>query len=375
LRQWRRTASTLFGIVAGIALIMTGRGLFDSMALVMDTLMSSMFVDDLRVEFAQYEDPRVISTVRSWEGVVWAEGSLDIPVEFAHDGLTYSAGVAGVDPESRQRTVLDKEGRAIDLRQDGVVIGTTVEKRLGVRAGDLVQVSLPAFMRSGDTSRSVEVEVIAICDEPIGTVAYMNRNYLWRVFKEELDMPTGAVSGLRLQVNGERTEEVRRRLEALPEVGAVVSITEVRKMLDEIMARFRQYVDYMSIFGAALAFSIVFSTVTINVLERANEVATMRTLGVSRVEVGLMVTVENLALAVIGTVVGLPVGGWFVRQFVIAAQTEEQMELFSMKPALATGTYMLAATLILLVVLVSQWPALRMLNRLDLAKATKERST
>jgi hypothetical protein len=38
-------------------------------------------------------------------------------------------------------------------------------------------------------------------------------------------------------------------------------------------------------------------------------------------------------------------------------------------------TYVMAGVLILVVVLLSQVPALRMLSRLDLAKATKERAT
>ncbi len=374
-RQWRRTLSTLFGIVAGIALIMTGRGLLDTMTVLMETLTATMFGDDLRVELIQYEDPRIVDTLRRWEGVVSVEGTLDVPAEFSRNGLAYSAAISGIEPAGSQRVIVDRSGAPIDLTRNGVVLGTTVQKRLQARVGDKVRVALPAFMRTEKATRTLEVEVIAICDEPIGTVAYMNRDYLWSVFKEEIDMPTGAVSSVRLLVNDEHSEVVRRRLEQLPEVAAVSSIADVRKMVNEIMARFRQYVNYMSVFGAALAFSIVFSTVTINVLERTNEVATMRTLGVSRREVGTMVTTENLLLALFGTAIGLPVGGWFVKQFILAAQTEEQMDLFSMKPALTGETYALAAALIFVVVLVSQWPALRMLNRLDLAKSTKERAT
>jgi putative ABC transport system permease protein len=342
---------------------------------VMDTLTSSMFGDDLRVEFVAFADPDVIDTVRRWDGVVWAEGALDLPAEFSLNGATYSAAIAGVDTASRHRTIHDRQGSAIVIPAEGVVIGTTIEKRLGARVGDTVMVSLPAFMRTGESARSVFVKVVAICDEPIGTVAYMDRAYLWRVFKGQLEMPPGGISSLRLLVSDSRSEEVRRRLERMPEVGAVSSISDIRKMVDEVMSRFRQYVDYMSLFGAALAFSIVFSTVTINVLERTSEVATMRTLGVSRREVGLMLTIENLILALFGTAVGLPIGGWFVKQFVVAAQTEEQMELFSMKPALTVQTYVSAAVLVIIVVLVSQWPGLRMLGRLDLAKSTKERAT
>jgi putative ABC transport system permease protein len=375
LRQWRRTLSTLFGITAGIALVMTAQGLLDSMTVIIDDMTSSMFGDDLRVEFIQYQDPDIVDTVSRWDGVVWAEGTLDVPAEFVFRGRAYSAAVLGVDPGSQQRTIRDFGGSPIDLDQDGIAIGPTIQDRLGVKVGDTVQLRLPAAMRRDDVSRLESVQVVAVCDEPIGTVAYMDRARVWRLFKEQLDMPPDAVSSVRLQVQTGRGEELRRRLTDLPDAGAVTSIADVRKMVEQMMNTFRTFVNYMLVFGAALAFSIVFSTVTINVLERTSEVATMRTLGVTRREVALMVTLENLMLAVIGTAVGLPVGRWFVERFWFAAQTEEQMELFSMEVTVLPQTYVMAGVLILVVVLLSQVPALRMLSRLDLAKATKERAT
>ncbi|HXH62348.1 MAG TPA: ABC transporter permease, partial [Fimbriimonadaceae bacterium] len=109
--------------------------------------------------------------------------------------------------------------------------------------------------------------------------------------------------------------------------------------------------------------------------ERTNEVATMRTLGVGRMQVAAMITTENVLLALIGTIIGLPFGRWFFERFWAAAQTEEQMDLFSMQTHVFASTYVLAAVLIFIVVLLSQIPGLRMLGRLDLAKATKERAT
>jgi putative ABC transport system permease protein len=374
-RQWRRTLSTLFGTTAGIALIMTAQGLLDSMLVIMDRLTSSMFSDDLRLEFVQYQDPGVVDAISRWDGVVWAEGSLDVPAEFLFRENAYSAAIMGIDPGSQQRTVHDADGRPIDLSQEGIVIGPTIQDRLGAQVGDTIQVQLPAAMRREGVARTENVRVIAVCDEPIGTVAYMDRSLVWRHFKEQLDMPPNAVTSVRLQVHEDRIEELRRRLTGLPDAAGVTSVTDVRKMVDQMMNTFRTFVNYMLVFGAALAFSIVFSTVTINVLERTNEIATMRTLGVSWREVAGMVTLENLLLALAGTAIGLPVGRWFVEQFWFAAQTEEQMELFSMEVTVLPQSYFMAGALIIVVVLLSQVPALHMLSKLDLAKATKERAT
>jgi putative ABC transport system permease protein len=146
-------------------------------------------------------------------------------------------------------------------------------------------------------------------------------------------------------------------------------------MLDNLMALSHRFINMMFLFGTALAFSITFNMVTVNVLERTSEVATMRTLGVGRWRIFGMITVENLLTAAIGVVLGLPLGRLLVEAFFRAAQTEEQMELLSMRVVVAPGTYIMAAVAVILVVLVSQVPALSHVNRLDLARATKERVT
>ncbi len=87
-----------------------------------------------------------------------------------------------------------------------------------------------------------------------------------------------------------------------------------------------------------------------------------------------MIGVENLVVALIGIALGLPFGRFFVAQFWKAAQTPEQEELFSFNVVVLPVTYLVASAGILMVVLISQYPSLRLLARLDLAKATKERS-
>jgi ABC-type antimicrobial peptide transport system permease subunit len=56
------------------------------------------------------------------------------------------------------------------------------------------------------------------------------------------------------------------------------------------------------------------------------------------------------------------------------AQTSGEEELFTVTPYVAPDSILLAAGLIFTVVFVSQWPVLRQIARMDLAKAAKERA-
>jgi len=56
----------------------------------------------------------------------------------------------------------------------------------------------------------------------------------------------------------------------------------------------------MLLIDLTIALAIVFNTVTINVLERTRELATMRVLGMKTTTLGLFLTVENLTMSILG---------------------------------------------------------------------------
>jgi putative ABC transport system permease protein len=374
LRHPRRTASTLFGVAAAIALIMTAQGLLDSMEAALNMLLRDAFRDDIRVEFVGFQDRSVVNRVRSWPGVVWAEGAFQVPVEFRKGTRTYDALLVGLEPGTRLQRLQDEAGRPVSLSGQGILLGQTIRARLGVETGDAVTISLPR----GWTEREPQQQVVRVAGfvwEPIGTVAYLPADRARWLFRADLGLPAGAVTGVRVAADPQMLGEVRARLLDLPGAAAVQVLSDIRQMLDNLMALMRRYITIMLLFGMALAFSITFNTVTINVLERSNEVATMRTVGVGRWTIVGMITAENMLLALVGVILGLPLGRALVEGFFRAAQTEEQMELFSMRVVVSPQTYILAAALIVVVVLLSQIPAIAQVNRLNLARATKERVT
>lgn len=373
-RQPRRTLSTLFGIVAGIALMMTAKGILDSSEAAIESFVTGAYRYDLRLDFVRAQSGTVLGRVRAWPGVVRAEGVLEIPVEMRHGAWRYSGMVSGQSDAAGLHQMRDAQGRPVPIPRHGAVFGPTLRRRLDLERGDWVEWALPEFVVEGKP-RWRSVRVADFNDEAIGTVATLRRDALWGLFRSELGLPPDAVSGIVVRVDPVHARQVRARLLDLPEAGSVMSIPEIRALLDSMMATFRVFVGIMELFGVALALAMIFNMVSVNVLERAPEIATLRTIGVSRRQVALMVGAENLAVALIGVAIGLPFGHWFVGWFWLAAQSQEQQDLFTFTIAVRPETYVVSAAAIFAAVLVSQIPALRMLGRLDLAQATKERAT
>lgn len=373
-RQPRRTVSTLFGVAAAIAVMMVAQGLWDSTEAAMDQFIGGVIKDDVRVEFLGYQNRNLVNRVRSWPGVVWAEGTLEIPVEFAKGSRTYSALLVGLETGTRLQELETEDGRAVSLEHAGMLFGQTLKAKLGVETGDMVVLTLPRS-RTGERPVVKIARVAGFVWQPIGTIAYLPADRVRQLFREELALPPTAISGIRVKADLRYLGEIKTRLLDLPGAGAVQVLPDIRRMLDDLMALSHRFINIMFAFGTVLAFSITFNMVTVNVLERTSEVATMRTLGVSRWRIFGMITAENLLTAVVGVCLGLPLGRALVEGFFRAAQTEGQTELFSMKVVVAPGTYIMAAVAVVLVVLLSQLPALVHVNRLDLARATKERAT
>jgi len=127
----------------------------------------------------------------------------------------------------------------------------------------------------------------------------------------------------------------------------------------------------MLAFGATLALAIVFTTVTVNILERRREIATMRTLGEGKTRIAGMITVENLLLGLAGLIPGVLLGYGLALYFFRFMQTD----MFSFDLVILPTTYVLTTGVVILIMLISQIPGIRQVNRLNLAQMTKEQAT
>lgn len=373
-RQPRRTLSTIFGMIAGMALMITARGILDSMTSAIDSMISGSYRYDMRVDFIERQSESLLTRVRSWPGVARAEGTLEVPVEMKHGEFTYSSMVTGVNPGSTLLHLQDEAGEPMRISADGGIFGTTLKSRLHLEAGNIVQITLPKqYAKEPPMTR--EVRVIGFNKEAMATQAYMTTDEVRRLFRRDLELPPNAISGIQAVIDPKYERDIRKRMLGLPYAAAVTSIPEIKKMVVNMMSTMNVFVWIMEAFGVALALAMIFNMITVNVLERISEVATLRTIGVSQAMIAATITAENLIVALMGVGIGIPCGNWFVQMFWRAAQTEEQQDLFTFNVQVSTETFVFASVAILVITVLSQIPALVTVGRLNLAQATKERST
>jgi len=369
LRNLPRTVYTVFGVASAVALIMVPASMMDSMHATTDLYVNKTQLYDLRVSFLPEVSEDVQFEIAKWDGVEFVQSGLQALVELSNGDRVYPTMLAGLPTHSETTYRLNRlDGGVWQTPRDGILIGQVVKERLGLEIGDLVTVSYPKT--SENLKATYRVPVVGVVHQPVGTLVFMHRDKVRRMFREAMRLPPKAVSGVSLLVAPEYREKVRQLLYGLPHAASVDETEQLRRNLDEMMDFNYLFTGALFVFGTALAFAIVFNTMTINVLERSREVATLRTLGMRRRTLAQILTFENVATALLGVALGLPLGYQLAEYFSQIYSNEVLTLWFVIHPR----TYALAVLGILGVVLLSQIPSIRYVNQMDLATAAKERA-
>jgi putative ABC transport system permease protein len=162
---------------------------------------------------------------------------------------------------------------------------------------------------------------------------------------------------------------VLRRLEGVGGVLAVVDARSLQRAANNLMQLFYVVVGLMLVFGAALAFALIFATMTVNISERSAELANLRASGARQGQIARIVSGENLVLVLLGMVPGLGLG--YLTAAVFMASFSSDMFRFDLHVTWVTWATSIAA--VLLAAMASEYPALRSVARMDLAAAVRER--
>jgi putative ABC transport system permease protein len=163
---------------------------------------------------------------------------------------------------------------------------------------------------------------------------------------------------------------MRRTITGLPGVVAYADETAVTASINQFLGLFWAFVGTMVVLGAILATVIMYVTLAVNIVERTNELATLRAAGVPLRRVAATIATENLAATTLGLPIGVVAGILAAKAFLASFSSD----LFTFR--LSFGWWVVPAAMIavLAAATVSQWPAIRAVRRLDIARVVRERA-
>lgn len=359
-RNRRRSLYTVVGVAFGIALVLVSAAFIDSIDYFMDLQFNKIQKYDALVNFTdtQPAPATIAGEVQEWDEVDRAEPLLQVPVRLEHADSTYSTLAIGLSPTSQLMGLNSPTGEEVTLESGGAVLSEGLRSTLDIDTGD----TLTILSQWG----SGQLEVTAFVSQPMGSYAYLDLDDA-----QALIGGLPVVNGLMLDVKPEYADSIRDKAQAIPGAASVELTAESNEKVAEMMGFIKVMSWVMLAFGAALALAIVFTTVTISILERRREFATMRTLGEGRGRIAAMLTIENVCLGLVGVIPGIPLG--YLLALFLFSLFESDMMTFD--PVIFVRTYVLTVVLIVAIMLVSQLPGIRHLNRMNLAQVIKEQGT
>lgn len=351
-----RAVSTGVGIVTAFVLVLMVLGLRDGIDLFLKRTFDDLERWDIAATFDVPQTANIADQVAGIDGVHEVSPYLQLPASITTPGAREDVLLTALDPgqQLRRLRLADITPNAA-LADNAIVLTDAIAADLDLAIGDRVTVATPAG--------SHELRVGATSDEPIPARAYLSLATAATIAGTD----TPPVNGLYLRVDPSAAGAIRTQLFDLPGAESVKLRQEQRDDLQSLLAIFTAVMAIMLTFAVAMAFALVFNAMTINVLEREREYATMRSLGTRPAAIGRLLATEGILLWLLALAPGLVLGTWVAGRLGDAVAAG----LFDLPVHITPISYLGTALGLLGVILIALVLPLRRVARLDLASSTK----
>jgi putative ABC transport system permease protein len=351
---------SILGLAFAVSLVMTGQYAFDALDEIIRLQFRTAQRDDVTVSFNEALDRSAIHNLAALPGVLRAEPFRGIAVKLKYQYRSKKTVIMGLSTDRQLRMILDESERPIELPHDGVVLSAKLAEILGITLGEPLSVEILEGQR-----RTVSAPVTRIIDEPIGTFAYMDAAALAQMMQEP-----ETVSGAYLAVDPRYQAALYRTLKTIPAIGSV-SLREAT--LQSFLATMAENLIINTImmvsFASIIAIGVVYNSARIALSEHAIELASLRILGFTKGEVGMMLLGEQSLLTLAAIPLGCIIGyGLSALLSVLLSQ-----ELFRIPLVVTTRTYVLSIGAVLAAATVSGLLVWRKVQKLDLIETLKTR--
>ena len=361
LRSPRRSFLTLTGIAVAITLLVAILGMVDSLRDTISKTKTELAQDRperLEVNLDFFYPEAWLDNIRQLPQVSDIQPAIQVGGYLSHNGVKLETVIDLLDLDSSLwKPSLIAGSRTTGM--DGILLSGKAARDLGVKVGDMVILTHP--LRQGALAFKLvdtPLRVAGIHALPLRGITY-------------LDLQQANLLGLDGQVNmvwlnpasGASWAQVTRALFNQAGIASVQPVTAMAESFEEVSELFFSSIYLVGLVVMLLAFLIAFNSTSINVDERAREIATMFAFGLPVRTVTRMCMLENLIIGVLGTLTGFGLGYavmvWMMTQR-MAAQMRELSFSTAISPATLAWTVGIGIGVVVLTPLLSMRKMLRM---------------
>lgn len=359
-RKPAQALMSILGIGLAVAMLVAGGYSQDALQYIIDVQFHTIQRDDITVVFNEPRSSRTRYEVASLPGVLTAEPFRSVAVRLRFGHHTHKIAIMGLDPGGELRYLVDRHLSPVHLPLDGILLTDKLADLLQVKPGDLLTVEVLEGARPVRT-----VPVAGLADELLGLSAYMDIQALNRLMQEG-----GTISGAFLAVDEQFLDPLYTQLKRTPAIASVsLQKAMIERFQETIAASQGIAITIQVVFACIIAFGVVYNAARIALSERGRELATLRIIGFSKVQVAIVLLGEQAAL----TIAAIPLG--FALGYGIAVLLSQAFntELYRFPLIITKSSYAFAFVVIVIAALVSGLLVRRQSDRLDLIAVLKTR--
>jgi putative ABC transport system permease protein len=355
-----RAALTSAGVGLAVGVLVMAHQWLDSIEHIVDVYFYQAQRQDMMVGLVESQSRAAVFEFERLPGVMAAEPMRIVSADFRVATRSHRGAIEGVRPDATLHLVYDAKGEIIEVPPEGLVLSTKLAEKLGVGVGDSVWIEV----REG--RRPVrQVPVVRLFETYIGMSAYMDLRALDRML---LERPS--VEYVNLLIDKAAEPALLAELKNLPEVsGVMMRRAAVDTFHDTMAETLLIYVGFFTGFAGALGFGVVYNSARIALSERGRELATLRVLGFSRIEISYILLGEVGLLVFVALPLGCLMGLGLAWVMTAAFETE----LYRVPLVIEPSTYGVSVLIALAATTISAALVRRRLDRLDLIAVLKTR--
>ena len=328
LRYKRRFFMAVVGVTGCTALLMIGFGLRDAIGGIVSNQYEELITYDMVVRLDDDADANARKYVRGLLG----DAAVDQWIEVAD--ITMIAQVASEDdqrinvvvprnPAQMEQFVVMRDrvtGEQFAAGDDLAIITEKAATVLGVSAG--AEAVLYDENEVGDPEGDPHaVHISGVAENYLGHYLYLAPDVYRAAVGEDPSYDCYYV----VLADGADGKELAETLISLEEVNTVSFVADKVATYEDMLDVMNKLIYIIVLAAAALAFVVLYNLTNINISERVREIATLKVLGFTRVEVNAYIFREVLIMALIGALVGCILGVPLTTYIAIAAETPLMM--------------------------------------------------
>lgn len=358
-RRPGRAVLSIAAVALAVGIMLLGR-FSDAIEFIIETELEVAQRQTATVTFVEPRSRRAELELAHYPGVLATEPFRVVPVTFRNRWRTHRGAINGLPVAPALARILDAHRRPLALPEDGLVLSDKLARLLDVHAGDTLTVAVREGLRPVR-----QLTVVGTLLDYVGTAAYMERRALARLLREAPN-----VSGVHLVVDPVDEPALFSRLKRTPAVANVATTRAIRDSIRATMARTMTIsLSFLVLLASVIAFGVVYNTARIALSERAWELATLRVIGFTRREVGVILLAETALLLLVALPIGL-ILGYGEATIVSAAYDSEQ---YRIPVFFRRSSYGFAAVVVMAAAILSGAMVWRLIGRLDLIGVLKAR--